>query len=318
METGVSAQITLTSSLPGSHPSTLAPKSKPLYQTSLGAAFVADSLPFMKRLPDESVDLVLTSPPYALQFQKEYGNVGKGEYVDWFLPFANEIWRILKPEGSFVLNIGGSYNSGSPTRSLYHFKLLIALCEEAEFNLAQECFWYNPAKLPAPAEWVNVRRIRIKDSVEYIWWLSKSEWPKANNRNVLVPYSKDMERLIVKGYQPKKRPSGHNITEKFGREHSGAIPPNMLWRGNNDSNSRFMRDVSEKGLKLNPARFPSVLPEFFINLTSDPGDTILDPFAGSNTTGYVAENLGRRWLAIEEDDEYLHASALRFAIDLNA
>ena len=79
--------------------------------------------------------------------------------------------RVLKEDGSFVLNIGGSYNQGSPTRSLYHFKLLIALCDELGFHLAQECFWYNPAKLPAPAEWVNVRRSRIKDSVEYVWWL---------------------------------------------------------------------------------------------------------------------------------------------------
>ena len=223
------------------HPMALCPEVSPFYQTSLGAAYVSDSLAFMRGLPSSSIQAVVTSPPYALHFKKEYGNVDKAKYVEWFLPFAAEIKRILKPDGSFVLNIGGSYNPGSPTRSLYHFKLLIALCEEIRFHLAQECFWYNPAKLPAPAEWVNVRRMRIKDSVEYVWWLSQTEWPKANNEAVLVPYSEDMERLIQKGYRAKKRPSGHNITAKFQKDHNGAIPANLISRGNNESNSEFLR-----------------------------------------------------------------------------
>ena len=273
------------------HPMALCPEVSPLYQTSLGAAYVADSLNFMRSLPSRSIQAVITSPPYALHFKKEYGNVDKAKYVEWFLPFATEIKRILKPDGSFVLNIGGSYNSGSPTRSLYHFKLLIALCDELGFHLAQECFWYNPAKLPAPAEWVNVRRMRIKDSVEYVWWLSPTEWPKANNEAVLVPYSDDMERLIQKGYRAKKRPSGHNITEKFRKDHNGAIPANLISRGNNESNSEFLRACTAHGLKLNPARFPPALPEFFLKLVTVRDDMILDPFAGSNTTGFVAESL---------------------------
>jgi site-specific DNA-methyltransferase (cytosine-N4-specific) len=272
----------------------------------------------MQKLPAASVDAVITSPPYALHFKKEYGNVDKEDYVQWFLPFAAEIKRVLTDEGSFVLNIGGSYNPGTPTRSLYHFKLLIALCEEIGFHLAQECFWFNPAKLPAPAEWVNVRRIRVKDSVEYVWWLSPSEWPAADNREVLVPYSRDMERIIKKGYKAKKRPSGHNITNKFRNRHEGAIPANLIERGNNESNSAFVKACSERGLKLHPARFPPAIPEFFIKLLTAPGDLILDPFAGSNTTGYVAQVLGRRWLSTEIDKDYLRTSALRFDIDLYA
>ncbi|HEY7714592.1 MAG TPA: site-specific DNA-methyltransferase [Candidatus Binatia bacterium] len=298
------------------HPNALCPEASPLYQTALGAAYISDSLAFMKRLPSSSIQVVVTSPPYALHFKKEYGNVDKAKYVEWFLPFAAEIKRILKPDGSFVLNIGGSYNPGSPTRSLYHFKLLIALCEELGFHLAQECFWYNPAKLPAPAEWVNVRRMRIKDSVEYIWWLSPTEWPKANNEAVLVPYSDDMERLIQKGYRAKKRPSGHNITAKFQKDHNGAIPSNLISRGNNESNSEFLRACTVRGLKLNPARFPPALPEFFLKLLTGKGDIVLDPFAGSNTTGYVAESLNRRWLSIENNEDYFRASAVRFGIDL--
>jgi len=273
------------------------------------------------------VRAVITSPPYALHFKKEYGNVDKDAYVEWFLPFAKEIKRILVEDGSFVLNVGGSYNPGIPTRSLYHFKLLIALCDEVGFHLAQECFWYNPAKLPAPAEWVNVRRIRIKDSVEYIWWLSPSPWPFANNRNVLVPYSQDMRRLIKNGFRATKRPSGHNITAKFGKDRGGAIPANLIEddvpsnlidRGNNESNSEYIKYCKECGAKVHPARFPAALPQFFIKLLTARNEVVLDPFAGSNTTGWVAETLERYWISIEVEKEYVTNSALRFGLNLQA
>ena len=285
---------------------------EPVYRTPRGAAYAADGRSLLAALPDESVNLVVTSPPYALHFKKEYGNVEKRGYVAWFLPFAREIFRVLKKDGSFVLNIGGSFNPSVPTRSLYHFKLLVALVEEIGFHLAQECFWYNPAKLPAPAEWVTVRRQRIKDSVEYVWWLSKSEWPRSDNRNVLVPYSPDMQRLIKRGYKPKLRPSGHNITHKFQVDRGGAIPANLIERGNNESNSDYIKACRAAGLKVHPARFPAALPEFFIKLCTKAGDLVVDPFAGSNTTGYVAESLGRNWIAVDLDRSYIAASKLRF------
>jgi len=290
----------------------LVPGVTPAYETPSGAAFLGDSLDLMRRIPEDTVDLVVTSPPYALEFQKEYGNASKENYVDWLRPFGAEIRRILKPDGSLVLNIAGSYNAGSPTRSLYHFKVLLMLCEDVGFHLAQECFWHNPAKLPAPAEWVNVRRIRVKDSVEYVWWLSKSPWPRANNRNVLSEYSPDMKRLMSRGYRAKTRPSGHVITTKFARDHGGSIPSNLLERGNNESNSSYIRACAAAGIKPHPARFPAALPEFFVKFLTDPGAVVLDPFAGSNTTGAVAEQLGRRWLSFEIESSYVRASRLRF------
>jgi site-specific DNA-methyltransferase (cytosine-N4-specific) len=273
--------------------------------------FEGDALGLLRGLPDESVDLVVTSPPYALHFKKEYGNVDKREYVDWFRPFGREILRVLKQQGSFVLNIGGSYNAGVPTRSLYHFHLLLMLCDELGFHLAQECFWFNPAKLPSPAEWVNVRRVRIKDSVEYVWWLSKDPMPKADNRRVLNEYSPDMKRLLVRGYRAKERPSGHKITNKF-TDQGGAIPSNVLERGNNESNSEYIRRCAEHGLKPHPARFPSALPEFFIKFLTESEALVVDPFAGSNTTGATAEKLDRRWLSFEIEHKYVQASRLRF------
>ena len=307
----------------------LIPHFSPYYTTESGTAYLNNALEVLRDMPDNSVNVVITSPPYALHFKKEYGNVSKGEYIDWFLPFAAEIYRVLSDDGSFVLNIGGSYNEGAPTRSLYHFKLLIALVEQIRFYLAQECFWFNPAKMPMPAEWVTVRRIRVKDSVEYVWWLSKTPWPKANNRMVLREYSKDMRRLNQKGLSSTKRPSGHSIRPSFSKtEAGGAIPPNviedilydnelpinMLKSGNNAANDVYTLRCKEAGIKPHPARFPTALPEFFIRLLTDKGDLVVDPFAGSNTTGAVAEKLERRWIAVESVRSYIEASKFRFDI----
>src|SRR5256885_4525498 len=170
------------------HPSALVPKLAPYYESQNGSAYLTEAENVLSELPDGSLNLIFTSPPYALHFKKEYGNVHKDEYVGWFVRFAKEFFRVLKDDGSFVLNIGGSYNQGFPTRSIYHFKLLVALVDEIGFHLAQECFWYNPAKMPMPAEWVTVRRIRGKDSVEYVWWVSKTPFPQANKRPGLRPY----------------------------------------------------------------------------------------------------------------------------------
>jgi DNA modification methylase len=295
---------------------------KPYYKTSLGAAYLHDAQLILKALPSDSVDAIVTSPPYALHFKKKYGNVHKDDYVDWFLGFASEFYRVLKPEGSFVLNIGGSYNKGLPTRSLYQYKLLIALVETIGFQLAQEFYWYNPAKLPMPAEWVTVRRVRVKDAVEHIWWFGKTAWPKANNMNVLKPYSADMIRLNSRGVKATVRPSGHNIKKSFDKVHAGgAIAPNVfeermsdvfLKFGNNSANDTYTLRCKQAGVDIHPARFPSMLPEFFIKFLTNEGDVIVDPFAGSNTTGAVSEGLNRRWIAIETREEYLAASRFRF------
>jgi site-specific DNA-methyltransferase (cytosine-N4-specific) len=167
------------------HPTNLLSGLSVSFQTARGAAYQADSQELLRRLPDDTIDLVLTSPPYALHFKKEYGNVNQDKYVAWLLGFAPQIRRVLKDDGSFVLNVGGSWTPGQPTRSLCHFEIALRLVKEIGFFLAQEFYWYNPAKLPVPAEWVNVRKIRVKDSVECIWWLSKTPYPRANNQAVL-------------------------------------------------------------------------------------------------------------------------------------
>jgi len=286
------------------------PRLIPTYTTHLGRAYRGDALDVLRRLPANSVALVMTSPPFALRRQKGYGNVAAADYVEWFWPFAQEIHRVLRPDGSFVLDLGGAWNRGSGTRSLYQYQLVLRLCEI--FHLAQEFYWYNPSRLPTPAEWVTIRRTRVKDAVNMLWWLSKTAEPQADNRRVLKPYSRSMKRLLRDGYDPAMRPSQHEIGPHFRRDNGGAIPPNLLEIPNTRSNDDYLRQCRAAGLPIHPARFPPAVPEFFVRFLTEPGQTVLDPFAGSNVTGQVAQGLDRRWVAVEVNADYVAGSMLRF------
>ncbi len=286
-----------------------------IYRTELGRVLAGDALNVLQDLPVESVDLVITSPPFALLRQKSYGNLDQTAYVDWLTSFGPLVKRVLKDTGSFVIDLGGAYQRGKPVRSLYNYRVLLQLCDECGFFLAEEFFWHNPAKLPSPIEWVNKRKIRAKDSVNTIWWLSKSENPKADVSKVRTPYSDRMKKLLKapeKFYIPKDRPSGHDISAAFGKDNGGAIPANLLQYPNTESNSIYMRLCKEFEFDAHPARFPKSLPNFFIRFLTDQDDLVLDIFCGSNTTGEAAEELGRRWLGIELNREYAIASAFRF------
>lgn len=290
-------------------------RAAPAYRTRLGAAYIGDSLELLQGLPDGSVNLVMTSPPFALQRQKEYGNLDQHDYIDWFLDFARLVHRKLRDDGSFVVDFGGAYMKGVPSRSLYNFRVLIRMVDELGFSLAEDFYWFNPSKLPSPIEWVNKRKLRVKDAVNTVWWFGKNDWPKADISKVLAPYSDRMKKLIEdpdKFYTPKVRPSGHDIGKGFGKDNGGAIPPNLLQIPNSESNGQYLSGCKTVGVKQHPARFPAKLPEFFIRMLTDPGDLVLDIFAGSNTTGQVAEAEGRHWMAFEAQPEYVAASVFRF------
>jgi DNA modification methylase len=289
-----------------------------VFTTALGQAIAGDSRNVLPTIAPDSVDLLITSPPFALLREKEYGNHDQRSYVDWLCGFAPEIRRVLKPTGSFVVDLGGSYRRGAPVRSLYNFRVLLRLVDEFGFFLAEDFYWHNPSKLPSPIEWVNKRKVRVKDSVNTIWWLSKTEWPKANAGNVLAPYSARMKALLrdAEGfYRPKERPSGHDIGKSFAKDNGGAIPPNLLQFANSESNGLYLRLCKEYQLPPHPARFPKALPDFFIQFLTAPGDLVVDIFAGSCTTGEAAEQLGRRWISIDLNEEYLKAATFRFTGD---
>lgn len=284
-----------------------------VHTTELGSMYLGDAVQTLREhVPDASVDLIVTSPPFGLVRKKDYGNVDASEYVSWFKPFGTEFHRILRDSGSLVIDIGGAWVRGQPTRSLYQYELVIMLCREIGFHLAQEFFWWNPSKLPSPAEWVTVRRIRVKDAVDCVWWLSKTPWPRASNQRVPWPYSQAMLFLLENGYQHKLRPSGHDISENFNVNNGSSIPPNLLALPNTESNSLYLRRCREQGLPPHPARFPSGLPEFFVRMTTNPGDLVVDPFAGSCVTGEVCERLGRKWICIDLREDYLAGGLFRF------
>jgi len=294
--------------------------SEAYYETEKGEAFVGDAKELLEEVEPGSINLVITSPPFALQRKKEYGNKDHEEYNDWFMKFAEKVKEVLADDGSFVVDIGGGWKKGKPVRSLYHFKLLDRLAgrDDSPFHLAQDFYWHNPAKLPTPAQWVTIEKIRASDAVNHVWWLSKSERPKADTTNVLQEYSDRQKELMEGGYEEfgvdkKDRPSGHQISDQFDQDNEGSLPDNLLQISNTKSNTKYLRACRELGVDSHPARFPQELPEFFINLLTDPADTVLDIFAGSNTTGEVAEELNRRWLAFELEEEYVKNSRLRFA-----
>ena len=340
-----------------------------------GAAYAGDSRQLLDEVVSESIDLVVTSPPFALQRKKAYGNKSPEEYVGWFLDFAEKVYEALAEDGSLVIDIGGGWQKGKPLRSHYHFKLLSALTDDnglladrfgETFNLAQDFYWYNPAKLPTPAQWVTIERIRVKDAVNHVWWLSKSDArEKPDNRRVLKEYSDAQKRLIEKGHDAQSRPSEHELSDTFDEPaEDGAIRPNfrnaiddsstiqssaellenidvpepllemvleeglteelvqtlgaahtednVLEVANTRSTTPYLEACKETETEIHPARFPRELPKFFIQFLTEPGDTVMDIFAGSNTTGQMAQQTGRKWLAFEFEEAYLEGSRYRF------
>ena len=262
------------------------------------------------------VDLIFTSPPFPLNRKKKYGNLQGDEYVEWLANFAPLFISYLKPKGSIVLELGNSWEPGKPVMSTLALRALLEFLERGNLFLCQQFIWNNPAKLPTPAQWVNIERIRVKDAFTHIWWLAPIERPKANNKNILVEYSESMKKLLrTQKYNAGARPSEHNIGEKsFLKNNNGAIPSNVITESNNQSTNNYLEYCRKNNITPHPARMPINLAKFFINFLTEPNDLVLDPFAGSNTTGAAAEELRRKWLAIEINESYIESSKGRFHV----
>jgi len=260
------------------------------------------------------VNLIFTSPPFPLNRKKRYGNETGEDYIHWLCTFGSLFKKMLAPDGSIVIEMGNSWESGSPVMSTLALRALLDFQSKNNLHLCQEFIWYNPARLPSPAQWVNVERIRVKDSFTKLWWMSPNEKPKASNQRVLQEYSKSMMDLLKKGsYNAGKRPSEHNIGEtSFLKNNGGAIPSNVLTYANTQASDAYQAYCRNNQLQLHPARMPSELAKFFIKFLTEPGDIVLDPFGGSNTTGGAAEDLERFWISIEASEEYIKGSRGRF------
>lgn len=308
-----------------------------VHATEHGAYYLGDAVELLKAEIGEAikgkVQLILTSPPFPLNNKKSYGNLTGDRYRQWFADLAPMFADLLCEEGSIVIELGNAWEPERPVQSLLPLKSLMDFVENpnAGLNLCQEFVCYNPARLPSPAQWVTVDRIRVTDSYTHVWWMAKTDYPKADNRRVLRPYSESMKRLLKRqSYNDGKRPSEHHISsDSFAKDHGGSIAhnlfeieqmdenrkvrlPNAFSFSNTVSNDYFMRACRDKGIKPHPARMPKGLAAFFIQFLTEPGDLVFDPFAGSNTTGYVSELLDRHWISSEIVDSYAVQSKLRF------
>lgn len=312
--------------------------SKRLYKTKLGSYLLGES---EKTIKDEllkkykhKVQLILTSPPFPLNNKKKYGNFQGEEYKKWLSNLAPLFAQLLTKNGSIVIELGNAWEPKKPVQSLLPLESLLAFVNnpKAGLRLCQEFTCYNPSRLPSPAQWVTINRIRTIDSYTHVWWMANSDYPKADNRKVLRPYSQSMQRLLKRqGYNSGKRPSEHIISEKsFLVDHKGSImhnvieleqidqsrdlrmPTNMFSFANTNSNDYFLNACREEEIPPHPARMPTSLASFFVEFLTDPGDIVLDPFGGTNTTGYCAEKLKRKWISIEADEKYGEQAIIRF------
>jgi len=290
-----------------------------VYKTSRGIMFSGSAETVLNspslRKYQGKIQLIFTSPPFPLNRKKKYGNFQGEAYVEWLSSFAPIFRKLLKKDGSIVIEVGNAWEPGQPVMSTLALRALLAFLDKGQFHLCQQFICYNPARLPSPAQWVNVERIRVKDSYTHLWWMAPADRPKADNRSVLKEYSPSMLKLLgSKKYNAGPRPSEHHIgRSSFLQNNNGAIPSNVLTLANTSANDDYLKYCREQGFQLHPARMPVGLPEFFIKFLTGPRDIVLDPFAGSNTTGATSERLKRRWISVEPREDYIAGSRGRFA-----
>jgi len=279
---------------------------------------VGDCEEILKDLPSKSIDLVFTSPPYANQrnYGTEESSISPDDYIKWFAPKARQIKRVLKDNGSFVLNISDKIVDGF--QHLYVFELVVFLCKKIGFHLVRDYIWYNPAT--PPNVFSRGGYGRTKKSHEYCFWFSKTNEWTFNLDPIRKPYSKDMQKYLMgkgKGDRSQNtRPSTHNFNcEKVWTDNGGSDPGTVIELGNTSSNDIFFKLCKEKGI-AHPARFPEKLAEFFILSGTKEGDIVLDPFSGSGTTAVSAARNGRRWIGIDLNPDYCELATARMEIEL--
>lgn len=314
---------------------------KVAYTTTKGTLYEATVEQFLASDAAEAirgkVDLIFTSPPFPLKRKKKYGNKEGQAYLDWIGGLAKPLADLLSPKGSIVVEVGNAWEPGRPVMSTLTMESLLRFRKDADLSLCQQFVCHNPARLPAPAQWVNIERIRVKDSYTHVWWFANTDRPYANNRNVLRPYSDAMKQLLeTQSYNSGLRPSEYQVNAtSFLTKHRGSIPPSAIDVGlsppnlqewiqehqlpasflkyaNTASRDAYLDHCRDQGLSIHPARMSPHLVEFFVKFLTKKNGLVFDPFGGSNTTGAVAESLGRRWISCEPNPDYAAGSAGRF------
>ena len=256
--------------------------------------YLGDSLELLKQLPDDSIDLVITSPPYStLKVYVDNPGVSADKYVDWFLPYCKEIQRVIKPTGSFILNINDKVEGGF--RHPYVFDLISEIHKRTELKMFERLFWNKMKGLP--------NRSRFGDRVEYLFWFAKEKGFKFKIDEMRTPYS---EKSIQRMKNPLKKRFARTENDldeykDWSPNPLGALPTTL---NNISSQSKRISDT-------HVAVFPMELVEYFIKGSTDEGDLVLDPFMGTGTTGVSCKKLNRNYLGFELETQYIEESKKR-------
>ena len=311
-----------------------------MHRTDLGEYLVGDSFKiidsYISKKYKNKIQLILTSPPYPLNSPREYGNLKGREYIEFFVSLGKKFQDLLTDDGSFVIELGNTWEANRPMQSTIHLEcgLGLAKSRDNDFNLVQEFICHNPASLPSPTRWAAIKKIRLVDSYSHLWWFSKSDYPKADSKKILRPYSKSMKNLLKnKKMISRKHPSGYKMNKRsILKDNGGALmvnfidvdkafdmeelrlPEASMRFSNTDSSSFFYKECKALGIKkVHPARMSMRLAGLFIEFLTDENDIVYDPFGGSNTTGYCSEKLNRKWITSEIKEEYESQSMIRLS-----
>lgn len=252
--------------------------------------YLGDSKEVLKDLPENSVDLIVTSPPYADRRKNTYGGIKPDKYVEWFLPISVELLRVLKPTGTFILNIKEKVENGE--RHTYVIKLILAMREQG-WLWTEEFIWHK--KNSYPGKWPN----RFRDSWERLLQFNKNRKFHMYQEAVMVPVGDWAETRLKNLSETDRRRDDSKVGSGFGKNISNWVGRDKVYPNN------VLHMATETGNKNHSAVFPEALPEWFIKLFTKPGEIVLDPFMGSGTTIRVAQRMQRNSIGIEVLEKYV-------------
>jgi site-specific DNA-methyltransferase (cytosine-N4-specific) len=288
------------------------------FSTRLGMALWADCATAFSRL-DQPVALCLTSPPYPLAKARGYSNPSEAEYVDFLCTAIEPIVRHLQPGGSIVLNLSNDiFQTGTPARSLYKERLVLALADRLGLHKMDEIPWVNKSKAPSPVQWASIKRVQLNVAWETVLWFTNDPLRvRSDNRRVLEPHSERHLKLLASGGEQRDREFSDGAYrlragKSFSNPTAGKIPRNVLEMGHRcASQTEYKKMARAAGLPAHGAPFPLALAEFFIRFLTTEGELVAEPFGGSLTVPVAAEKLGRHWVATDVIWEYLAGGGKR-------
>ncbi|MGF6282112.1 DNA modification methylase [Pseudomonas frederiksbergensis] len=288
------------------------------FSTDLGVAIFGSSGDIFKSM-DVPVTLILTSPPYALQAGRRYSNPNEREIVNFIMETLAPVIENLTEEGSLVLNVGQDcFMPGSPARSTYIERLVIALCDNFALSLMDRLVWNNPSKPPGPLQWASKTRQQLNCSYEPLLWFCKNPHKvKSDNRRVLEPHTEKHLKLISEGGE--KRVASYSDgayrlkVGSFGNATAGKIPKNIITRGHRCAHGlQYQKAATALGLPVHGAGQPLSIADFLIRFLTEEQDLVVDPYGGRLMTGLAAEMLNRTWMCGELNLQYIRGGAELF------